>query len=75
MPRRREKTRTDHLVDALELHLRAGGSLEHIDLRSVSGDLKDTIKLIRRLHGELSKALALAIRQDAPSTVARRRRT
>lgn len=73
MPRRRrEKTTTDRLADALELHLRAGEVLGPIDLRSVSGDLKETVKQIRKLHAELSKALALAIRQDLPKSVGHR---
>lgn len=68
MPRRREKTRTDYLAEALELHLKEGGALDHIQLRSMSDDLKATVREIRRLHTALSKALVLALQQDVPKS-------
>lgn len=67
MPRRREKTRTDWLAEALELQIKAGETLANLDLRSTRGELKDTLKRIRDLHAKLSKELALALRQDVPA--------
>lgn len=65
-PRRRPKTRTDQLVDALTALDRASACLEEIDLRTTSGDLRKLIKESRATSKTLKGSVTAAIQADKP---------
>lgn len=65
MPRKRQKTRVQHLVDALDAAQQAGVSLANIDLRTTGVELRGTVKAARASQEELCQQLSDAIRKDA----------
>lgn len=65
-PRRRAKTRVDNLVDAMRALDKATNSLQEIDLRTTTGELRRLVKESRSGAAELSATLAAAVRADEP---------
>lgn len=68
MPRKREKTRLDHLADALAAAHTAGAALGAIDLRTTSGELRAAVKGAREAAETLRTELQRAILADVPHT-------
>lgn len=66
MPRRRVKTRVEHLADAHADLLRAQTSLKEVDLRTTSGDLREAIRESREQVGNSLDAISRAIQLDIP---------
>lgn len=66
MPRRREKTRVEHLADALESAEHLAACLSSVDLRTTTGELKALVQESRTLTDELGEKLAEALRTDIP---------
>lgn len=66
MPRRREKTRVEHLADALENVELLARHLSSVDLRTTSGELRRLVKDSRGLADTLGEKLAEAVRADLP---------
>lgn len=66
MPRRREKTRVEHLAEALMSVETLAVHLNAVDLRTTSGDLRQLVKESRGLADELGTKLAAAVRADLP---------
>lgn len=69
MPRRRPKTRVDHLVDALEALEKASASLQAVNLRTTSGDLRKKLRSSRELSTQARAELVEALRLDVPAPV------
>lgn len=64
--RKREPTRTDHLTAALRASQEATAELKHVDLRTLSGDLRDQVRTAREGSEQTTKALTRALRVDRP---------
>lgn len=64
--KKRQPTRTDHLTRALRSTQEAAAELKEIDLRTVSGDLRDEVKAARTAVEDSTKRLTRALRQDRP---------
>lgn len=69
MPRRRPKNRVDHLVDALEALEKASASLQMVNLRTTSGDLRKKLRSTRELSAQARTELVDALRLDVPAPV------
>lgn len=63
----REKTRVQHLAEALTNLETVGANLSAIDLRTMPKPLRDNVKVARELSDQLGKTLVAAIRADVPT--------
>lgn len=68
MPRRRPKTRVDHLVDALAAAEQLQAALAEIDLDTVAGDVRVVLTSASKASASAQKKVAEAIRRDVPAT-------
>lgn len=67
MPRRRPKTRVDHLVDALAAAEALSSALAEIDLEDVSKDVRTALASATRATDTAGKKVAEAIHKDVPT--------
>lgn len=65
MPRRRTKTRLEHLADAHGRLLQAQAALQQIDLRTTRGELRDEVRYARETNAAALTAVETAIRADS----------
>lgn len=66
MPRRKAKTRIEHLAEAHERLLQAKTSLAEVDLRTTRGELREAIRDAREATGCALTAAERAIRAGVP---------
>lgn len=66
MPRRKVKTRVEHLADAHERLLLAQGALKEVDLRTTSGTLRDAVRDSRDKVAASLETVQRAIQLDLP---------
>lgn len=66
MPRPKKKSRIEHLADALDAAHKAGVSLEAIDLRTCTRDLRELIKGARAKQQQLRDTVVEAMKTDVP---------
>lgn len=74
MPRRRTKTRLEHLADAHGRLLQAQACLSEIDLRTTRGPLRDAVRAARTTTAAALTALETAITHEPPGRPTSRRR-
>lgn len=68
MPRRRPKTRVDHLVEALAAAEALSTALSEIDLQDVSTDVQRVLAAATKATDTAGKKVAEALRKDVPTT-------
>lgn len=66
MPRRRTKTRVEHLADAHGLLLQAQLSLKEVDLRTTTGELRANVRDAREQAAAALTAVQVALELDTP---------
>lgn len=66
MPRPKKKSRIEHLADALDAANKAGVSLEAIDLRTCTRELRELVKGARAKQQQLRDALVETMQADLP---------
>lgn len=66
MPRRKVKSRVEHLADAHTRLLQAQASLKEVDLRTTSGELREAVRASRDSVTQGLELLQQAIRLDIP---------
>ena len=67
MPRPKVKSRIEHLADAHGQLLKALSSLQHVDLRTTRGELREAIRVARDSGTAALTAVEVAIKADTPS--------
>jgi hypothetical protein len=72
MPRRRPKTRVDHLVEALAAAESLKGALDEIELEDLSRDVQVAVRAALKASETAGKKVAGAIHKDVPVLQARR---
>lgn len=69
MPRRRTKTRVDHLADALAAAEALSTALAEIDLEDVSYDVRRALTSAAKATDTAGTKVAEALRKDVPRSV------